>query len=128
MRTALAAVFLCACSSPSPPAETFNGCTAFVDGATVSFGGQDGSPLFGYSPPCLHVAPGATVTFSGDFSVHPLASGTSPTDRAAGSPNNPIPETVSGSSLTVTFPAAGTYPYFCEMHYAAGMAGVVRVE
>ena len=127
MRRALAAVFLCACSSGTPQ-ETFNGCTDFVDGTTVSFGGQDGSPLFGYSPPCLHVAPGATVTFSGDFSVHPLGPGTSPSDRTAGSPNNPIVETVSGTSLTVTFPTTGTYPYFCEMHYAAGMAGVVRVQ
>jgi plastocyanin len=31
-------------------------------------------------------------------------------------------------SLAVTFATAGTYPYFCEMHYAAGMAGVILVD
>lgn len=135
-RGGLAAVTLTACFlSSEPPEQTppLNGCaaSAFVDGGsatTVTFGGEDGSPLFGYSPACLHVAPGSSVTFSGDFSVHPIAPGASPTETDAGSPQSPIAETVSGSSLTVQFPTAGTFPYFCEMHYAAGMAGVVLVQ
>ena len=113
-------------------APTFNGCTPpmFQNGpraSTVSFGGAGGSPLFGYAPPCLRVAAGASVTFAGDFSVHPLSPGTSPTTTTAGSANNPIARTETGTSLAVTFPTAGVYPYFCEMHYAAGMAGVVLV-
>jgi plastocyanin len=68
------------------------------------------------------------VTFRGDFSVHPISPGTSPSATTAGTPNNPIVATASGMSLAVSFPTAGTYPYFCEMHYAAGMAGVILVE
>jgi plastocyanin len=122
-----------ASGGPDAATPTFNGCPPemFVRGSsasTVNFGGTAGSPLFGYAPPCLRVAPGAVVTFAGDFSVHPLSPGTSPTTTAAGSANNPIARTESGSSLAVTFPAVGVYPYFCQMHYAAGMAGVVLVE
>jgi plastocyanin len=112
-------------------APTFNGCApgSFASGTdTVSFGGQGGSPLFGYAPACLRVGVGGAVTFRGDFSVHPISPGTSPTTTTAGTGNNPIAATASGMSLAVTFSAAGTYPYFCEMHYAAGMAGVILVE
>jgi hypothetical protein len=60
----------------------------------------------------------------GEFNVHPLAPGTSPsaTDRrdAAG---NPIARTGTGNMVRVTFASAGTYPYFCELHYAGGMVG-----
>lgn len=114
-------------------APTFNACapSSFVNGSaasTVNFGGEGGSPLFGYAPACLRVSAGSSVTFRGDFSVHPISPGTSPQATTAGTANNPIAATVSGMSLAVTFPNAGTYPYFCEMHYAAGMAGVILVE
>jgi plastocyanin len=119
--------------SPDASATALNGCAAdmFVDGsnaATVDFGGASGSPLFGYAPACLRVPAGASVRFVGDFSVHPMSPGTSPTATTAGSANNPIEPTDMGSSSSVTFPTVGTYPYFCQMHYAAGMAGVVLVQ
>jgi plastocyanin len=117
----------------SVPAPALNGCapTMFVNGsspAVVSFGGASGSPLFGYAPACLRITAGESVTFMGDFSVHPMSPGSSPTMTTTGSPNNPIKPADSGSSSSVTFPTAGMYPYFCQMHYAAGMAGVVLVQ
>ena len=32
-----------------------------------------------------------------------------------------------GASCTVTFAKAGTYPYFCTLHFAAGMVGTITV-
>jgi hypothetical protein len=32
-----------------------------------------------------------------------------------------------GDSCTVKFPKAGTYPYFCEVHYSLGMTGTITV-
>ena len=37
------------------------------------------------------------------------------------------PEATGGSSFSLTFPAAGTFPYICVLHIDQGMAGVVVV-
>jgi plastocyanin len=124
-----------ACSgggSGSSSGDGLNSCASqdFVTGGssnTINFGGMAGSPLFNYAPRCLRVPKGAQVTFSGSFTVHPISPGTRPQATTAGSPNNPIPQTQTGTSITVQFPAAGTYPFFCQEHYAAGMSGVVEV-
>ncbi len=121
-------------ASPTPAAAPNDTCGAatFEDRSApgadrnVGFGGESGSGPFSYAPRCLRIAPGETVTFVGDFSVHPLAPGTAPgTERS----DNPIPRVGSGTTPTpVSFPAAGRYPYYCTQHYAAGMAGVVEVS
>ncbi len=125
-----------ACGDDAPPASgsALNGCTdaLFVDrtatGAdrTVTFG--TGAAAFAYAPKCITVAAGQSVTFMGDFSVHPIAPGTSPAAPDAGTAGNPIPRAATGSMTQVTFPTAGTYPYYCVFHYAGGMAGAVRVR
>jgi len=82
-----------------------------------------------YTPKCMIVAPGQTVRWEGSLSAHPLASGNA-NDGAAGSPDNPIVATSTGSSVEFTFPDAGTFPYYCELHSfgdGEGMAGVVHV-
>lgn len=120
----------------SDAAVALNGCTEamFVDrtaaGAerVIGFGGARTSGPFTYAPRCLTVAAGQTVVFEGSFNAHPLSPGTAPGALTAGSPNNPIPRMATTSALMVMFPAAGNYPYFCEVHYAAGMNGVVRVR
>ena len=123
----------------STEAGEFNNCTAamFVDrtaasaSRVINYGSAGGSPLFGYWPPCITIAAGQSVTFTGgsatSFSIHPLAPGVLNTPTA-GSANNPIPRTSTGNDLPVTFPTAGTYPYICEAHAAAGMVGVVKVQ
>jgi len=125
-----------ACGDDTPPASApgLNGCSDadFIDrtaaGAerTVAFG--TGASPFTYAPKCITVAAGQTVTFMGDLSVHPLAPGTSPAAMSAGTAGNPIARTGAGTMARVTFAGAGTYPYFCELHYAGGMVGVVRVR
>lgn len=82
-----------------------------------------------YTPKCMIVAVGQTVRWEGSLSAHPLAPG-NPEDGAAGSPDNPIVATSSGTSVEAMFPSEGTYPYYCELHSfgaGQGMAGVVHV-
>ncbi len=108
-------------------APTAGGCAPadYVDGTSlIQFGGEGGSPLFMYSPRCLSVARGTTVRFAGDFSLHPLSPGVAPGDDPG---DNPIPRTAVGHAIDVPFGNAGAFPYFCELHYAAGMRGTVRV-
>lgn len=92
----------------------------------IEFGGA--TFPFSYSVPCMIISAGQTVRFQGSFLGHPLEHGVSPADMDAGSPNNPIPRLSEGMMTDVTFPTAGTYPYFCQMHYLAGMTGVIHVQ
>jgi plastocyanin len=112
-------------------AAAVHGCEAarFVDRSdpaadrTVSFGGAAG---MAFSPPCLTVAAGQSVRFAGMFAMHPLRPGVvGETGSGAGSP---IPDTTAGDAVSVTFPTAGVFPYFCGVHGGMGMVGVVRVQ
>jgi plastocyanin len=75
--------------------------------------------LMAYTPNCLKVATGATVTFPAS-ATYPL-SGTT-----VGSPGNPIPMHEM-SSVTVTFPAAGFYSFESDAQFSSGMQGVIWV-
>lgn len=112
----------------------FNGCTTpdYVDGSAEGF---DRTVLVGdaglsFTPKCLRIAAGQSVAFDGSFTAHPIAPG-NPEDHQAGSPDSPITATTSGSSVTFTFPSAGTFPYYCMLHGfgdGMGMAGVIHVD
>ncbi len=116
-------------------AVTLNGCTVegFVDRTAVDaerivgFGGERGSGGFSFAPKCMTIAVGQQVTFEGAFSTHPLTPGV-PGDTRGGSSGNPIRLTSSGTTVTVTFPRAGVFPYVCGMHGFLGMNGVVVVR
>jgi plastocyanin len=91
----------------------------YVEGSTVTF---DNSLL--YHPECIFIRAGGTVTFNGDFGMHPLQ----PSTR--GTTGSPITATNTGMTATFTFPTPGFYPYYCLFHGAdvgAGMSGVVQV-
>jgi plastocyanin len=93
----------------------------YTTGSTIRFGAALGSA---YSPACLTVRVGDTVTWEGDFSGHPR----SPSTR--GTAMNPIPRASTGTSQAVQFTRAGFFPFYCEFHgddAGGGMAGVVRV-
>ncbi|MDB4975595.1 MAG: Poly(3-hydroxyalkanoate) depolymerase [Myxococcaceae bacterium] len=84
-----------------------------------------------YTPACITIAAGQKVKWSGTGAAlqsHPLAPGSSPTMPTTGSPGSPIVAVSMGNSVEYTFPTAGTYPYICSFHYAAGMAGSVHVK
>jgi plastocyanin len=108
-----------------------NGCTpgnsvdAMAPGAsrTVPF------TFFKYSPACLIIAAGQSVTFSGDFFSHPLRAGVAPSVHGgAGSSQSPIASVNGGTSASFTFTQAGTYPYYCSAHESIGMYGAILVR
>ncbi|MGC4119660.1 MAG: hypothetical protein QM765_34835 [Myxococcales bacterium] len=109
-------------SSANLCAAAFAGCTTYQDATaggpqTISF-----APV-AYSPKCLKVAAGQTVTFSGSFSFHPLSQACGPADV--------ITDTSSGTSKSFVFAEPGTYGYYCTAHGSAagsGMAGSILVE
>jgi len=72
------------------------------------------------------------VTFSGDFLFHPLLGGTvvgsglsAVITPATGGPF--VPVTSAGTTRDFTLAATGDFPFYCTVHAAAGMAGVVTV-
>jgi len=106
----------------------FAPCTAasaYVSNTTdIAFGGTVG---FNYAPACLKVAPGATVTFSGDFATHPLI----PSTIRITASSNPIVMTTTGTTKSITFAAPGFYGYFCGAHgddQGDDMYGVIWVQ
>src|SRR5689334_2689909 len=108
----VAAATSSACSSSS---GTVNGCTTFTDetasGAVIT--GPSGASPAQFSPACVHITAGQTVTWNADFTNHPLE----PTSGVGTQPN-PITPTSSGSTVTFTFPNAGTFAYNCGIHTA----------
>ena len=71
---------------------------------------------------------GATVTFTGDFVSHPLM----PSAKRGTLTGNPILPTGNGTTTSFTFPNAGYFAYYCDVHGASdgalGMVGVIWVE
>ena len=73
---------------------------------------------------CTLIAAGTTVTWTGNFAVHPLVGGITPTEDAS----SPITTTApTGNQKSVVFSQGGDYPYFCAVHLAS-MQGVIYVQ
>jgi plastocyanin len=90
----------------------------------------DGTAANQWVPANVAIKPGGTVTFRvADGQTHPVGSGATPParDKRFDDSNCQPPQHMAkvGASCTVTFPKAGTYPFFCEVHYSLGMRGVV---
>jgi plastocyanin len=65
------------------------------------------------------------VTFNGAFASHPLSGGNNPPTVDASSP---IKQTSTGTTATFAMSTAGTYGFFCDLHYTLGMMGALFVE
>jgi plastocyanin len=91
----------------------------------------DGTPQFKWEPADVTVAPGGTVTFKiVGPTPHPVGSGSAPpNDDGKFDTSGCGIDQLSGDGATcmVRFEKAGTYPYFCTLHYAAGMVGTISV-
>lgn len=83
---------------------------------------------FEYTPKCIVVDKGTTVTFSGDFANHPLVPGEFIEGTQNPDPSSPIKETDTGMEASFTLGEVGTYPYYCGFHSSLGMYGVVFVQ
>lgn len=115
-------------SAPSFP--TLNDCAEaeYVD-LTAPMAARTVVPMgsTGYTPRCLTIAAGQSVTFSMDFTVHPLAAGIAHGSSVGASSPNPIAAQTTGSMYSAQFATPGFYPFKCSTHQHVGMAGVVRV-
>jgi plastocyanin len=100
-----------------------NGCTTFTDltadGGVIT--GPSGAVAAQYSPNCVHVKVGQSITWNSDFTNHPLV----PT-AGVGTQPNPITPTSTGSTVTFAFPQPGTFAYNCGIHSTI-MLGAVEV-
>ena len=83
----------------------------------VQFGGSVG---FAYSPASFPAVVGDTVTWEGDFSLHPLSSTSVPAGAATW-------HNGSGSSFKYVIRVAGAYHYQCDIHSSVGMTGSFTV-
>jgi plastocyanin len=104
-------------------APQFAGCATYVDATAEAANRTVAFSSFQYSPKCLQVAAGQSVTFSGSFSFHPL--------KQACGPAPVITATSTGSSKSFVFTDPGEYGYFCSAHGSAagtGMAGSILVQ
>jgi plastocyanin len=92
----------------------------------------DGTAANQWVPATVAIKPGGTVTFRvAGGQTHPVGSGATPParDKRFDDSNCQPPQHMAkpGATCTVRFPKAGTYPFFCEVHYSLGMRGVVTV-
>jgi plastocyanin len=107
--------------SGSDASAPVNGCTTYEDdtaaGATVT--GPSGSAPAQYSPACVHIKAGQSVTWNVDLTAHPL-------EAFGGDTPSPIQTTNSGTTVSFTFPNAGTFGFHCQVHPSV-MQGAVEV-
>lgn len=75
---------------------------------------------------CVRVSANTELTWQGNFTIHPLVGGETPTTVQA-SPITAINASSGSDDASVTLDAAGTYPYFCKIHLTT-MQGVIYVE
>jgi plastocyanin len=92
----------------------------------------EGTAANKWEPANATVRPGGTVTFEITGGVtHPVLSGDGTDlegdDRFDASDCTLEKMSKVGDSCQVEFPRAGTYPYFCQVHAALGMKGVITV-
>jgi plastocyanin len=139
-----------ACSSsstttPTPPADTGSPDTLVNDTATTDTGSGDsgsetsddtaaantvlvGASGTSFSPSTLSVKVGSTVTFkfvtAGHNVVADDGSFCSPSDTGC---TGTVATATAGTTYTHKFDAAGSFPYHCQPHKAAGMTGTITV-
>lgn len=126
---------VCREPEPQPGPEDFSevvGCAPedFVDATAagaervVRFGNELGNR---YSPRCLSIAAGQTVTFQGPFNTYGLTPGL-PSSIATGAPFTPITYVFFSDSKDFTFTLAGDFIYSNAPNAALGMTGMIRVR
>jgi plastocyanin len=115
--------------APADASDLVNGCTPAMavdltdPGASRSIQISDDF----YTPRCLRIAVGQSVTWNGDLDRHPLAPGILRPSMVEVQPGSPIPMVSTGLSAMATFPDAGLWAFYCPLH-PPGMAGVVYVD
>jgi plastocyanin len=93
---------------------------------TIAFGGATGDM---YTPPCIKVSVGTVVTFNGDFTTHPLQGGVVAGVTATPDASGPL-AMVTSAGMTAPFAmsVAGSYGFYCTVHWPLGMKGAIFVQ
>jgi plastocyanin len=90
----------------------------------------DGTAAFKWEPANVNIKPGGTITFKiSGGPPHPVKSGSPPSGDEKFDASGCTLDKMSkvGDSCTVKIAKAGTYPYFCEVHFSQGMTGTITV-
>ena len=90
----------------------------------------DGTAANKWEPANVNVPVGGAVTFKiSGGAPHPVKPGTPPSgDSSFDASKCQIAQMgTNGASCKVTFAKAGSYPFFCEVHYSLGMTGTITV-
>lgn len=82
---------------------------------------------FMFDNPCITIRAGQSVMFMWDFAMHPLTPGVAPDHTGTGTEPSSIVAQSTGTLSDQVFPATGNYPFYCAVHFAGSMVGVVRV-
>jgi plastocyanin len=77
-----------------------------------------------YSPACIRIKQGTTVTWTGSSSLHPLEGSMTEGTQPNWIPSGPLTD----SSIVLKFDQVGSYGYQCQNHGADGMTGAIFVE
>ncbi len=114
-------VLLLASGGPVAAAQAKKGKTVEVDGTAA----------LKWEPATITLQPGDSVKFKVVAAgPHPVGSGSSPPtdDKKFDTSKCQLANmTAPGSSCTVVFAKAGSFPFFCTVHFASGMKGVIQV-
>jgi plastocyanin len=109
---------------------TTTGSTTTTTPLTVTVG--PGGQLV-FDPATLTIKVGDTVHWVWATAGHSVVSGTNgTTDNQFCSPNNTScgnpPLSLAGATYDHTFTTAGTFPYYCSVHFSLGMTGTITVQ
>ena len=116
------------------PVTALNSCLAtdFVDRrglAQIQVVNDDPTNPFRYRPRCVTVSDGTHVVFRAlpNFGMHPMYGGTVSGGVATIDPASPIGSNTLGNEVDRLLVDIGEFPFFCDVHYAQGLAGSIRV-
>ncbi|MFO0980266.1 MAG: plastocyanin/azurin family copper-binding protein [Planctomycetota bacterium] len=82
---------------------------------------------FSFAPAEVTIDPGDTVTWQWSAGTHTITSGVASSCATAGSLFD-SPSDFAHQSFVFAFSNAGSFPYFCRIHEAMGMTGIVKVR
>ena len=129
----LAALALAGCSPSSTNNNNDSGtpgaCTDMTASATPTVGisttnGGVYGNTYAFSPGCVQINPGQSVTFTGNYTLHTLER----TTQTVATATNPLPSTAYSGPSPVTFgpfPDSGDFGFVCTIHH---FTGTVRVN
>lgn len=106
--------------------SALGGCSSYTNLSAASADRTITFDITAFTPRCIEVSPGQSVTFKGDFASCQLYPGLDG-NAAAGAPGSSIGTFITGTTRTVTMPSReGDYVFHC--HAAGTTTGLVRVR